>query len=155
MTDQTQDTSAESRQKTTPERPQDNGPSDQAAEQRSAGSANAESVSQAPTLVPPTDIIETKDALVMMLDMPGAEPESLDVALDRQELRVSARCTPSAPEGYALIHAEYRDGNYERVFSVSERIDEERIDALFKDGVLRLTLPKATPSAKKIEVKAA
>jgi HSP20 family protein len=41
------------------------------------------------------------------------------------------------------------------VFSVSERIDEERIDALFKDGVLRLTLPKATPSAKKIEVKAA
>lgn len=155
MTDQTQDTSAETRQETTPERQQDNGPTDQSAEQRSAASANAESVSQAPTLVPPTDIIETKDALIMMLDMPGADPESLDVALDRQELRVSARCTPTAPEGYTLIHAEYRDGNYERVFSVSERIDEDRIDAMFKDGVLRLTLPKASPPAKKIEVKAA
>jgi HSP20 family molecular chaperone IbpA len=155
MTDQTQDTSAEPRQETTPETGQGNGPTDQPAEPRSAAPANAESVSQAPTLVPATDIIETKDALVMMLDMPGAEPESLDVALDRQELRVSARCTPSAPEGYTLIHAEYRDGNYERVFSVSERIDEERIDAVFKDGVLRLTLPKASPPAKKIEVKAA
>ena len=59
------------------------------------------------------------------------------------------------PEGYALIHAEYRDGNYERVFSISERIDEERIDAVFRDGVLRLTLPKASPPAKRIEVKAA
>jgi HSP20 family molecular chaperone IbpA len=155
MTDQTQDTSAEPRQETTPERRPDDGPTDQSAEQRSSASAGAESLSQAPTLVPPTDIIETKDALVMMLDMPGADPESLDVALDRKELRVSARSTPSVPEGYALVHAEYRDGNYERVFSISELIDEERIDAVFKDGVLRLTLPKASPPAKKIEVKAA
>jgi HSP20 family molecular chaperone IbpA len=41
------------------------------------------------------------------------------------------------------------------VFSISERIDEERIDAVFRDGVLRLTLPKASPPAKRIEVKAA
>ena len=155
MTDQTQDTSAEPRQETTPEGRQDNGPTDQPAEQRSAAAARAESVRQAPTLLPPTDVLETKDALIMLLDMPGAEPESLDVALDRQELRVSARCTPTAPEGYTLVHAEYRDGNYERVFRISERIDEERIDAMFKDGVLRLTLPKASPPAKKIEVKAA
>ena len=159
MTDQTQDTSAEPRQETTQEGPQEgrqgNGPTDQAAEQRSAASPQAEPVSQAPTLIPPTDILETKDALIMMLDMPGAEPESLDVSLERQELRVSARCTPTAPEGYTLVHAEYREGNYERVFGISERIDDERIDAMFKDGVLRLTLPKASPPAKKIEVKAA
>jgi HSP20 family protein len=155
MTDQTQDTSAEPRQETTPEGRQDNGPTGEGAEPRAVASGNAESVSQAPTLVPPTDIVETKDALIMTLDMPGAEPESLDVALDRQELRVSARCTPLAPEGYTLIHAEYRDGNYERMFRISERIDEERIDAMFKDGVLRLTLPKTSPPSKKIEVKAA
>jgi HSP20 family molecular chaperone IbpA len=155
MADQTQDTSAESPQETTPESRQGDGATDQNAEQRSAASANAESVSEEPTLAPPTDIIETKDALIMFVDMPGAEPDSLNVALDRQELRVSARCTSQAPQGYTLMHAEYRHGNYERVFNVSERIDEERIDALFKDGVLRLTLPKATPPAKKIEVKAA
>jgi HSP20 family protein len=54
------------------------------------------------------------------------------------------------------VHAEYRDGNYERVFTLSDQIDGDRIDALFKDGVLRLTLPKAASSpAKKITVKAA
>ena len=120
------------------------------------GSGNAESVSEAPTFVPATDIVETKDAVLMFLDVPGADPDSLNVALEKQELRVSARAMSSAPPGYTLMHAEYRDGNYERAFTLSERIDDERIEAVFKDGVLRLALPKSGPSpAKKIEVKAA
>lgn len=117
--------------------------------------SSPETVSEAPTLTPPTDIIETKDAVIMLLDMPGADPESLDVALESQELRVSARSTSSVPPGYTLMHAEYRDGNYERAFTLSDQIDSERVEAVFKDGVLRLTLPKAGPSqAKRIEVKA-
>jgi HSP20 family molecular chaperone IbpA len=106
--------------------------------------------------MPAADIVETQDAVLMLLDVPGADPDSLSVALEKQELRVSARTTSSAPPGYTLMHAEYRDGNYERAFTLSERVDEERIEATFKDGVLRLTLPKAGPSpARKIEVKAA
>jgi HSP20 family molecular chaperone IbpA len=55
-----------------------------------------------------------------------------------------------------LQHAEYRDGNYERSFVISEPVDTAKIEAVFKDGVLRLTLPKATPApATKIPVKAA
>jgi HSP20 family protein len=118
-------------------------------------SGNAETMSEAPTLVPPTDIVETKDAVIMLLDVPGADPGSLNVALEGQELRVSARCTSSTPQGYTLLNAEYRDGNYERAFRLSDRVDDERIDAVFKDGVLRLSLPKSSPSAKRIEVKAA
>ena len=118
--------------------------------------AGVEAVSEAPTFVPPTDIVETKDALIMMLDMPGADPDSLNVTLDKRMLTVSARSTPSARQGYALVHAYYRDGSYERMFTLSDQVDGDRIDAVFKDGVLRLTLPKATPSpAKKIAVKAA
>jgi HSP20 family molecular chaperone IbpA len=121
-----------------------------------AGSASAEAGSEAPTFTPPADIVETKDAVIMLLDMPGAEPDSLSVALEKQELRISARSTSSAPEGYTLMHTEYRDGNYERAFTLSDQVDSERVDAVFKDGVLRLTLAKAGPSpAKKIEVKAA
>jgi HSP20 family molecular chaperone IbpA len=120
------------------------------------GSGNAETAREAATFMPAADIVETQDAVLMLLDVPGAEPDSLSVALEKQELRVSARSTSSAPPGYTLMHAEYRDGNYERAFTLSERVDEERIEATFKDGVLRLTLPKAGPSpAKKIEVKAA
>jgi HSP20 family protein len=125
-------------------------------QQGSAAPARAEAVSDAPSLVPPTDVVETRDALMMLLDVPGADPDSLDVTLDKRTLRVWARSTSTAPQGYALVHAEYRDGNYERAFTLSEQVDSERVDAVFKDGVLRLTLAKAGPSpAKKIEVKAA
>ncbi len=118
--------------------------------------ANAETVSDAPTFVPPTDIFEAKDGIVMLLDMPGTDPDSLNVTLEKRMLTLSARAKPTTPQGYTPVHAEYRDGNYERVFMLSEDVDGDRIDAMFKDGVLRLNLPKTTPSpAKKITVKAA
>jgi HSP20 family molecular chaperone IbpA len=120
-----------------------------------AAGAPAQTVSEAPTFVPPADIFETKDALVMLLDMPGADPDSLNVTLDNRVLSVSARSTVSVPEGYTLVHAEFQPGNYERAFTLSEQVDGDRIEAVFKDGVLRLTLPKATSPAKKIAVKAA
>jgi HSP20 family protein len=121
-----------------------------------AGSASAENVSDGPISVPLTDIYETKDGVIMLLDVPGADPESLNVTLDKHVLTVAARSASSAPPGYTLVHAEYQDANYQRAFSVSDQVDSERIDATFKDGVLRLTLPKMTPSpAKKIAVKAA
>lgn len=119
------------------------------------GAATAEATRTEPVFVPPTDIVETTSAVQMMLDMPGADPDSLDVTLDNRVLRISARSASSAPEGYSLLHAEYRDGNYERSFRVSEPIDAAAIGAVFKDGVLVLTLPKSAPSpAAKISVRA-
>jgi HSP20 family protein len=122
----------------------------------SAIQAQTETVSQAPTFVPLADIYETKDAVVMLLEMPGADTQSLNVTLDKRILTITATSKPFAPPGYTLIHAEYEDGNYERAFTLSDLVDGEQIDAEFKDGVLRLTLPKTTPSpAKKINVRAA
>ena len=116
----------------------------------------AEATRTDPVFTPPTDILETTSVVQMMLDMPGADPDSLDVTLDNRVLRISARSVSSAPEGYSLLHAEYRDGSYERSFSVSEPIDAAGIAAVFKDGVLQVTLPKSAPSpAAKINVQAA
>ncbi len=126
------------------------------AEQDTSVSEAAESTRDAPVFVPPADIIENQSSLVLILDLPGADPECLDVTLDKRVLRIAARSAPSRPEGYALQHAEYWDGNYERSFVISEPVDVAKIEAIFKDGVLRLTLPKATPApAAKISVKAA
>jgi HSP20 family protein len=120
------------------------------------GTVPAEATRTEPVFTPPTDIIETTAGVHMVLDMPGADPASLDVTLDNRILRISARSASSAPEGFALVHAEYRDGSYERSFTVSEPIDTAKIEAAFKDGVLRLTLPKAAPSpAARISVKSA
>jgi HSP20 family molecular chaperone IbpA len=125
------------------------------ADQETDGTAPAEAMRTEPVFTPPTDILETTTGVQMILDMPGADPDSLDVTLDNRVLRISARSQSSAPDGYALVHAEYRDGNYERSFAVSEPIDTAMIEAVLKDGVLRLTLPKAAPSpAARISVKA-
>jgi HSP20 family molecular chaperone IbpA len=121
-----------------------------------ADSMQAEDLGTEPVFAPPTDIIETKDAVIMFLDMPGADPSSLDVTLVKRVLTASARSVPSVPEGYALVHAEYREGNYQRKFVLSDQIDGDRVEAVLTDGVLRLTLPKSTTSAvKKIPVKSA
>jgi HSP20 family molecular chaperone IbpA len=114
------------------------------------------SAGDTPTFMPPADIFETKDAIIMFLDVPGADPDSLDVTLEQRELSISAHSTPLTPQGYAPVYAEYREGSYERAFTLSDEVDRDRVDAVFKDGVLRLTLPKTKSSpAKKIMVKSA
>jgi HSP20 family protein len=124
-------------------------------DQQSNGTVPAEATRTEPVFTPPTDIVEDPKGVRLLLDMPGADPDSLDVTLDQRVLRISARSVSSAPEGYALVHAEYRDGNYERSFTVSEPIETAKIEAVFRDGVLELELPKMAPSpAAKISVKA-
>jgi len=115
----------------------------------------AEAVSEAPTFVPAADVYETPKAFILLLDMPGADPDTLNVTLEAAVLTVSARSRAVSPEGYTLAYAEYREGDYERAFTLPEQVDAERTEAVFKDGVLRLTIGKAAPAAKKISVKSA
>ena len=118
-------------------------------------SAGTELTSTAPVFTPPADILEKGDTVVMLLDVPGADPASLDVTLDKRILTITPRVTSVAPQGYAAAHIEFRDGTYERRFVFSEQMDGEHIDATLKDGVLRLTVPTAADTAaKKISVKA-
>jgi HSP20 family protein len=117
---------------------------------------NVDASSPGPIFIPPADIIEKGDTVTMLLDLPGADPASLDVTLERRVLTISAKVTYPKPEGYAPAHIEFQDGTYERRFIFSDQMDGEHIDATLKDGVLRLTVPKAADTgAKKIAVNAA
>lgn len=105
---------------------------------------------------PNADIYETDDRIVVTLDMPGVAPDDVDVTLERGVLTIRGR-TPGHPhEGYRRVYAEYGEGDYERVFTLSETIDQERIKAVHTNGVLNLELPKS-PAAqpKRIAVKGA
>jgi HSP20 family molecular chaperone IbpA len=118
-------------------------------------SASTEAANAGPTFTPPADILEKGDTVVMLLDLPGADPASLDVTLDKHLLTIAARVAQAAPAGYAPAHIEFGNGTYERRFVFSEQMDGDRIDATLKDGVLRLTVPRAADAAaKKISVKA-
>ncbi|MBB2754596.1 UNVERIFIED_ORG: HSP20 family molecular chaperone IbpA [Rhizobium aethiopicum] len=117
-------------------------------------SASSEPTRAGPIFTPPADILEKGDTVVMLVDIPGADPASLDITLDKHILTIMARVTSAAPEGYTPTYSEFRDGIYERRFVFSEQMDGERIDATLKDGVLRLTVPKSANTAKKINVKA-
>jgi HSP20 family molecular chaperone IbpA len=104
---------------------------------------------------PEVDIFETDKALTLLADIPGVTADKLTIDLRDNVLTISgdAAATGSAEEEVVL--AEYDTGRYYRQFTLSEVIDQNRIDAHLKDGVLRLTLPKvekATP--RKITIKA-
>jgi HSP20 family protein len=107
-----------------------------------------------PVFVPPADIYETGDNIAVLAEMPGVAPDGVDITLERRVLTIRGRSAANDPAGYQRVYNEYADGDYERVFTLSENIDRDRIEATLKDGVLNLVLPKAeTAKARKIELK--
>lgn len=104
---------------------------------------------------PLVDIFETDKALVLLADMPGVRPADLNIDLRDDTLTLTGDVQPFEGADENDIMIEYEVGKYHRQFALSEIIDQEKIDAQIKDGVLRLTLPKvekATP--RKITVQA-
>ena len=107
-----------------------------------------------PAYAPRTDIFETDEGLVILADMPGVSADGVDVTLERNVLSIRGRAEDSPPQGFSPVYREYQPGDYERVFTLSEGIEAERIEASVKNGVLRLFLPKAGPAqAKRIQVR--
>jgi HSP20 family molecular chaperone IbpA len=104
---------------------------------------------------PPVDITEEKDSLFLIADMPGVDEHSVDITLEKNVLTIYGRVEPDVPDNHRLVSAEYGIGDYQRTFTLSDEIDREKIQASVKNGVLRLTLPKAEAAkTRKIPVNA-
>ena len=118
--------------------------------------SNGDANRRAMAFTPAVDIFEHDETTVIMADMPGVAPEDVDVTLERQILTLRGKVKPYAPEGYRVLSSEYRVGDYIRVFTLSDEVDQTKIKAEFKNGVLRLELPRSPETQpKKISVKAA
>jgi HSP20 family protein len=105
--------------------------------------------------IPRADIYEKDDQIVIVADVPGADQDSIDIMLEKNILTINAYVNPRLPEDYTLTFAEYETGDYQRSFRLSNEIDRDKIEAVVKDGVLRLHLPKSGEArARKISVKA-
>lgn len=101
---------------------------------------------------PVVDIYETPEALVLVADLPGVVKESLEVRVEDGVLTIQASAGHAAPGD--PIYREYDLSGFFREFDLSEEIDQQRVGAELKHGVLTLRLPK-TEKAKprQIEVK--
>ena len=115
--------------------------------------SDTEATRQVSQFVPDVDIFETTDSLVLTADMPGVKTDTLDIRLERGILTIYGHVGPVDVGERNLVHAEYETGDYYRAFTLSEDIDQERIEASLKDGVLTLRMPKsARAKARKVTV---
>jgi HSP20 family molecular chaperone IbpA len=93
--------------------------------------------------VPNTDIFETDDALVVVMEIPGVEKKDVEVSVENDTLRVEGRIDFRKYEGLEPLYAEYNVGHFARAFSLSNKLDQAQISAELDNGVLTLTLKKA------------
>jgi HSP20 family protein len=124
----------------------------QEAEKQEIEQGSAERTRSRRAFVPRVDIYETNDAMILIADMPGVTPDTLDITLERGVLTLNGYVDVQAPENYALAYAEYQVGDYVRSFNLSNQINQEAIEAKLKNGVLHLHLPKEKPTTRKIAV---
>ena len=92
--------------------------------------------------LPTSDIYEDEDALTVILEMPGVDRGNVEVRVEDGVLNVDGRLDFSKYEGLQPLYTEYNISNYSRSFSLSNKIDQNKIAAEMKDGVLSLKLPK-------------
>ena len=105
--------------------------------------------------VPAVDISETKDAYIIKGELPGVEKEDVDISIDDNLLciRGEKKYEKSVDEDQSH-RTECVYGSFERSFTLPKQVDINNVDAVFKNGVLKLTMPKAEEARpKQIQVK--
>jgi HSP20 family protein len=91
----------------------------------------------------PMDAYRDEETFVVELDLPGVDPESIDLGVERNVLTVHAERRPTSGEGVELLLSERPRGAFSRQLFLGETLDTERIDAAYDAGVLTLRIPVA------------
>jgi len=107
--------------------------------------------SAAPLLgLPPTDVKETSEALVLSIELAGLTRDDIDIAIDGDLLTVSGHKAEERDEGSTAYRvSERRYGRFERSFIVPPDVDRGAIEARFKDGLLKIVMPRDSAAAAK------
>jgi HSP20 family protein len=103
--------------------------------------------------VPVTDIFETPEALTVVLEMPGVDRDSIEASVENDVVTIEGRIDFTKYEGMQPVYTEYNVGHFARSFEISNKVDQSKISALMKDGVVTIVLPKAEQAKpRKIQV---
>lgn len=103
-------------------------------------------------MVPPVDIYETDNALAVIVDLPGVKNDDVDIRVDQDILTIKGKVRYEPPKDQ--IRGEFNLLDFFRQFQLNDEVDQEKISAESKNGVLTITLPKAEKSKpRQIKVK--
>jgi len=99
---------------------------------------------------PATDVIEQSNTYLIALELPGVRPEAVDVVFEQNVLTIrgtkEATVQPTEDAELRVYNAERLSGTFERSFRLPEHVDGNAIQADFRNGVLRITVPKKPAS---------
>jgi len=110
--------------------------------------------------VPALDIVEKRDAYVVVADLPGVSQSDIELSFEQNVLTIRGQkkstLDPSRDGELRVYSAERVSGAFERAIRLPEFVDSEKIGAELRDGLLTITIPKATAAQpRKIEIKPA
>ena len=97
-----------------------------------------------PVYRPDADILERPEEYLVLVDLPGADEQSVQVRFEKDMLSIEASSVVAPDPGWTPRHVEYQPGGYAREFRIADGIEVESIRAALKNGVLELHLPKTT-----------
>ncbi|MBF2088355.1 MAG: Hsp20/alpha crystallin family protein [Synechococcales cyanobacterium K44_A2020_017] len=103
-----------------------------------------------PTM-PAAELSETEEALLLKLEVPGMEPKDLNVEVTEQSVSISGeRKSETSHEENGSTRSEFRYGKFQRVIPLPTRVQNTKVEANYKDGILVLTLPKTEEVKNKV-----
>jgi len=111
-------------------------------EQKEVVNTSAELLIEASnSFTPDTDIIDTGDNLILMMDLPGVKKGNVDIRIDNNNtLVVRAKNNVNEPENQKST--EFCLGNYYRSFMLSDEFDKEKVHGVLENGCLEITIPR-------------
>lgn len=91
----------------------------------------------------PMDVVRSANEVRVLFDLPGVDPDSIDLSVERNRLTLKATRRWELPEGERLVVRERPSGDFTRTLSLSEGLDASKVAATYEHGVLTLTIPVA------------
>lgn len=108
---------------------------------------------ECPDWMPATDIAETDMSFVVTMELPGIDMTKTDISFNGGILTIRGEKHKESGEGECCHRSERYEGNFSRTIRVPDNVQSDKIDATYKDGILKVTLPKTEESMpRKIEV---
>lgn len=101
--------------------------------------------------IPPAELSETPDAIHLKVEIPGIDAKDLDVQVTADSVSISGeRKSETHTEEDGMTRTEFRYGKFQRVIPLPARIENTKVEAEHKNGILRLSLPKAEEEKNKV-----